>query len=65
MVAPLRVQVKRHHYTGVIIFVADVTQDRVIDDNLKRQIKNRALYTCRLLLLTKIFQYISNWSKVF
>ena len=29
-----------------------ITQDRVIDDNLKTQIKNRTLYTCRLFLLT-------------
>ena len=42
-----------------------VTQDRVIDDNLKRQIENRTLYICTLFLLTRIFQYISNWSKVF
>ena len=39
--------------------VAVITQDRVIDDNLKRQ-KVR-----RIFLLTYIFQYISNWSKVF
>ena len=45
--------------------VAVITQDRVIDDNLKRQIKNQTLCTCRLFLLTKIFQYTSNWSKVF
>ena len=32
--------------------VAVITQDRVIDDNLKRQIKNQTLRTCRLLLLT-------------
>ena len=32
--------------------VAVITQDRVIDGNLKRQIKNRNLHTCRLLLLT-------------
>ena len=42
-----------------------ITQDRVIDDNLKRQIKNRNLHTCRLLLLTWRFQYISNWPKAF
>ena len=29
-------------------FVAVITQDKVIDDNLKRQIKNRILYNCRL-----------------
>ena len=28
--------------------VAVVTRDRVIDGNLKRQIKNRALHTCEL-----------------
>ena len=32
--------------------VAVVTQDRVIDDNLKKQIKNQTLCTCRLFLLT-------------
>ena len=45
--------------------MAFITQDRVTDDNFKRQIKNRTLYTCKLFLLTRIFQYISNWSKVF
>ena len=32
--------------------VAVITQDRVIDDNLKRQIKNQTLCTCRLFLIT-------------
>ena len=32
--------------------VAVIIQDKVIDDNLKRQIKNRTLCTCRLFLLT-------------
>ena len=45
--------------------VAVTTQDWVIDDNLKREIKNQTLYTCRLFILTWIFQYNSNWSKVF
>ena len=31
---------------------AVITQDKVIDDNLKRKIKNRTLCTCRLFLLT-------------
>ena len=31
--------------------VAVINQDRVIDDNLKRQIKNRILYTCKFFLL--------------
>ena len=32
--------------------VAVIIQDKVTDDNLKRQIKNRTLCTCRLFLLT-------------
>ena len=32
--------------------VAVITQDMVIDENLKRQIKNQTLCTCRLFLLT-------------
>ena len=36
-----------------------------MDSGLKRQIKNQALHTSRQFLLTKIFQYTSNWSRVF
>ena len=32
--------------------VAVITQDKAIDDNLKRQIKNQTLCTCRIFLLT-------------
>ena len=32
--------------------VAVITQDRVVDDNLKRQIKNQTLCTCWIFLLT-------------
>ena len=32
--------------------VAVITQDRVIADNLKRQIKNQTFCTCKLFLLT-------------
>ena len=32
--------------------VAVITQDRVIDNSLKRQIKNQSLCTCRLFALT-------------
>ena len=32
--------------------VAIITQDKVINDNLKRQLKNQTLCTCRLFLLT-------------
>ena len=45
--------------------VAVITQDRVIDRNLKKQIKNQTLFTCILFLLTSIFQYVSYWWKVF
>ena len=31
---------------------AVITQNRVIDNNLKRQIKNQTFCTCRLFLLT-------------
>ena len=31
--------------------VAVITQDSVIDNNLKKQIKNQTLCTCRLFLL--------------
>ena len=31
---------------------AVTTQDRMIDDNLRRQIKNQTFCTCRLFLLT-------------
>ena len=32
--------------------IAVITQNREIDDNLERQIKNQTLRTCRLFLLT-------------
>ena len=32
--------------------VSVITQDRVIDNNLKRQIKDQTSRTCRLFLLT-------------
>ena len=56
--APLREQLQEYHYyTGASLaleenIVAVITQERVIDDNLKMQIKNRTLCTCRLFLLT-------------
>ena len=60
---------RNYHYTGASHWkkkiVAVITQDRVIDDNLKRQCKSRTFYTCRLFPVTRIFQYIGNWSKVF
>ena len=60
---------RSYHYTGASHQrknnVAVITQDRVMDDNLKRQIKNRTLYTCRIFLLTRIFQNINNQPKVF
>ena len=56
MVAPLREQLHKYHYTGALTLeknvIVVITQDGVIDDNLERQIKNRTLCTCRLFLLT-------------
>ena len=37
----------------------------VIDDNLKRKIKSRTVYTCRLFLLNQAFQYTRTWSSVY
>ena len=65
MVAPLREKLQDYHNTAAQQWmkniVAVITQGRVIDDTLKSQI----LQTCRLFQLTKIFQIINNWSKVF
>ena len=49
---------RSYHYTGALLWrkniVAVITQDRMIDDNLKRQIKNRTLCPCRLFRLLAI-----------
>ena len=55
MVAPLREQLQEYHYPSLTLkgnIVTFITQDRVIDDNLKRQFKNKTLCSCRLFLLT-------------
>ena len=55
MVAPLREQLHEHHYRSLTLeenIAAVITQDRVIDNSLKRQIKNQTLRTCRLFALT-------------
>ena len=56
MFAPLQEQLQEYYYTGVKHWrkniVAVITHDRVIDGNLKKQIKNQILYTCILMLLT-------------
>ena len=38
--------------------VAVITQDKMIDDNLKRQMKNRTLCACRLFLLASIYKQL-------
>ena len=65
MVASLREQLQKLSLYRSFTLDAEMAQDRVIDDNLNNQTKNRTLHTCRLFLLTQIFQYISNWSRVF
>ena len=64
MITPLREQLQELSlYTGTSYWkeniVTAITQDRVIDDNLKRQFKNRTLYTSRLFLLTRIFNILA------
>ena len=51
-----------HWWNSIVTVIA---RDRLVDDNFKRQIKNRTLHTCRLFLLTWTFRYISNSSNVF
>ena len=67
MAALLREQ-QEYHFTGASHWrktLLVITQNRVIDDSLKRQIKSRTLGTIRLFVPPYIFQYTSNWSKVF
>ena len=55
MVAPLREHLHEYHYWSLPLeenIVAVITQDWVIDDNLKSQIKNKTLCTCKLFPLT-------------
>ena len=42
-----------YHWSKNIVAV--ITQGMMIRDNLKRQIKNLTLYTCRLFMLTLSF----------
>ena len=57
---------RSNHYTGASYcwknVVSVITQDRVIDENLKRQIKNQPLYTCRLFLLTRKPKFFNIWA---
>ena len=55
MVAPLREQLQEYHYRSLTLeenIVTVITQDRVLDYNLNKQIKNQTLCTCRLFLIT-------------
>ena len=69
MVASLQEHLHEYHYIGLTLkknIIAVITRDRLIDENLKRQIlKIVLLCTCRLFLLTKIFQYTRDWLKAF
>ena len=55
------ITIQGEHWRNNIFAV--ITHARVIEDNLKKQIKNAKLLTCRLFLLILIFQYITKWSK--
>ena len=61
--APRVITIRKLHTGGLLQLLHKI--EWVIDDSLKRQIKNRTSHTRTLFLLTQIFQYISNWSKVF
>ena len=60
---------RSYHFAGASHWrkniAAAITQDRMINDNLKRKIKNKTSHTCRLFLPTSLVQYISNWWKAF
>ena len=66
MVASLREQLQEYHcsYRSLTLeenIVAVVIQDKAIDDNFKRQTKNRTLCACRLFYQPKFFNIaISN-----
>ena len=55
--------IKDYHWRNNIVAV--IVHDRVIDDNLKMQIKNQTLYSCRLFLLTWIFNILGITKKYF
>ena len=57
MIAPLREHLQELNTGGKNIATV-INQDRLIIDNLKRQIKNRTLYTCRLFLKFSIYQQL-------
>ena len=58
MVAPLREQLQKYHYTGALTLekniIAVITQGRVIDDNLESKLKTELCvlvdFTYRLLV---------------
>ena len=52
MIAPFREQLEEGASNEMKNIVAVITQDRVIDDKLKRQIKNQTVYTFKLFLLS-------------
>ena len=55
MAAPLREQLQDLNIGGKPLlqcWIVVITQDRMIDDNFKREIKNQTFHTCRLFLLT-------------
>ena len=60
---------RSYHFAGASHWrkniAAVITQDRMINDNWKRKIKNKTSHTCRLFLPTSLVQYISNWWKAF
>ena len=58
MVAPLQEQPQNWASHWKKNIVAVITQDWVIDDSLKRQIKNRTLWTCDYSFLPEVFNML-------
>ena len=51
------VTLQKYHWKNNIVAV--ITRDNVIDDNLKRQIKNRTFFTHWLFVLTWVFNILA------
>ena len=65
MVTPLRKQLQELSLYTEFTLEEKHCSSYYSRQQFERQIKNRTLHNCRLFLLRRIFQYISNWSKVF
>ena len=68
MVAPLREQLQEYHYRSLTLegnIVAAITQDRVIDDNLKKQITTKLCVLVDYSYYPKFFNILAIGQKYF